>query len=101
MTKLYTDCTTDAERAEYFRDGSAREAGIVAQAIQQDVADAFDFRAKVTDALAALRSRLLSQFISGALGGSENYGRNKGLNASIDELDATMTELGLAPKEKQ
>lgn len=41
---LWCDCDTDKERAEFFRSGRACETGIIAKAIEQEVAKVFKFR---------------------------------------------------------
>ena len=46
--RIYADCKTDLERSEFFRSGRAWKTGIVAKAIQDDIADAF--YAKATEA---------------------------------------------------
>ena len=46
MKKLWCDLKTDHERAEFLRSGMAWETGIIAKAIEIDVAEAFEFRAK-------------------------------------------------------
>ena len=38
---LYVDCETDIERAEFFASGRAHDTGIVAKAIEMDIARAF------------------------------------------------------------
>lgn len=43
--KLWCDLKTDQERADFIRSGRALETGIIAQAIVEDVATAFEFRA--------------------------------------------------------
>ncbi len=44
--KLWSDLKTDKERVEFLRSGRAWETGIIAKAIEKEVADAFEFRAK-------------------------------------------------------
>ena len=44
--KLWCDLKTDQERADFLRSGRAWETGIVASEIQDEIADAFEFRAK-------------------------------------------------------
>lgn len=45
MDKLWVDLKNDSERAEFLRSGRAWQTGIISMAIQDDVADAFEFRA--------------------------------------------------------
>jgi len=51
---LWCDCESDDERALFLQSGRAHETGIIAQAIQDEVAEAFKFRA---DALRDLTCR--------------------------------------------
>lgn len=51
---LWDDCETDDERALFLESGRAHTTGIIAQAIQKEVAEAFKFRA---DALRDLTCR--------------------------------------------
>lgn len=44
---LWADCETDEERANFLLSGRACETGIIAKAIQNEVALAFNFRAKI------------------------------------------------------
>jgi hypothetical protein len=44
---VYSDCQTDEERYNFFLLGRGYETGIVAKAIQNDIAMAFKFRSEV------------------------------------------------------
>lgn len=44
--KLWCDLKDDFERVEFLRSGRAWETGIIAKALQGEVADAFEYRAK-------------------------------------------------------
>jgi hypothetical protein len=41
MNKLFIDCKTDAEKADFFLSGRAHETGVIAASIQNDVAMAY------------------------------------------------------------
>jgi len=43
--KLWCDLKTDQEKAEFLRSGKACGSGIIAEEIQKEVAEAFQFRA--------------------------------------------------------
>lgn len=43
--KLWCDLKNDKERVEFLRSGRAWETGIIAKAIVNEVADAFEYRA--------------------------------------------------------
>lgn len=43
--KLWCDLKTDQEKAEFLRSGRAWDTGIIAEAIVEEVAEAFQFRA--------------------------------------------------------
>lgn len=45
MSRLWSELKSDEERAEYLRSGKAHEHGIIAPAIQDAVAEAFEYRA--------------------------------------------------------
>lgn len=47
MKKLWSDMTNDKERVDFLRSGRAVETGIIAQAIVEEVAEAFAFRASL------------------------------------------------------
>jgi hypothetical protein len=47
LDALWGDCETDEERADFLLSGRAYETGVIAKAIQNEVALAFDFRAKI------------------------------------------------------
>lgn len=49
--KIYLDCESDAERADFFASGRAYETGIVAASIQHDVARAFYALSLIGDAI--------------------------------------------------
>jgi hypothetical protein len=42
MTKLWCDCKTNQEKLDFLRSGRAVETGIIAPAIVEDVAKAFE-----------------------------------------------------------
>ncbi len=44
--RLWCDLKTDQEKADFLRSGRAWDTGIIAHAIVEEVADAFEFRAK-------------------------------------------------------
>jgi len=46
---LWCDLATDRERADFLRDGRAHATGIVAAAIQSELADAFDALASIRE----------------------------------------------------
>lgn len=94
MSKLYTDCKTDKERAEFFRSGKAWESGIVAKSLENDIADVFAFRARVEAALAELRAEFERKMtvVNDADSVWAN-GRNVGIRLAIHELDATTAAL--------
>ena len=46
---LWSDLKTDRERADFIRDGRAHETGIIAAAIQSDLANAFDALASIRE----------------------------------------------------
>jgi len=43
----FEDCTTDADLAEFYGCGRAWEKGVIAPCISRDVAELYDFRAKL------------------------------------------------------
>ncbi len=49
FSALWCDLTTDRERAEFMRDGRAHSTGIIAAAIQTEVADAFNALASIRE----------------------------------------------------
>ena len=53
---LFCDCQTDALRAEFFRSGRAVETGIVAPAIADIIAAAFEARSHLASLVSALES---------------------------------------------
>lgn len=44
--KLWCDLKTDQEKADFLKSGKAWETGIIAKAIEEEVAGVFEFRAK-------------------------------------------------------
>lgn len=51
MSNLWIDCTTDIEKVEFLRSGKAVETGIIAPAIVEDVARAFEYRSYTAEPL--------------------------------------------------
>lgn len=51
---LWCDCESDEERVLFLKSGRAHETGIIASALQEEVAEAFQFRA---DAIRELTCR--------------------------------------------
>lgn len=90
MTKPYADCKDDRERAEFFRSGDAHTAGIIAAAIQDDVADAFAFRAEVAEMLTELQAVFQRRTGEGA-----SMKWRAAFNFASSEIGEAMAKLGI------
>lgn len=57
--KLFCDMKTDSEKAEFFRSGDAHETGIIARAIQDEIAGVYDARAAGRTIIESLGARVV------------------------------------------